>query len=297
MSFFCLFWIDFFFSFLIISENYSALKETLKEIIVVENIFIKENINPFLTITGTMFAYLSIMILSFGDFSRYVKNNSEIIKGNLSLLINLLLFSFFAIIIVLGSQIIFSNNNIQIERILTNPADIIGKIDNAYVTVVVLFFILFASLSTNLIANYIPSQNVLLNFLPSKLNLKGSGLIIIFFALLVGIFWEAILSKIGILSIVDTFASFFGPIFGIMVVDYYITKKGTIINKDVFSSGTESSYYYSSGWHIKAIYSILIGFIFAASTIWNTNLMFLQSYSWIIGAFVAAFVYYLLAIE
>ena len=156
---------------------------------------------------------------------------------------------------------------------------------------------MFASLSTNLIANYIPSQNVLLNFLPSKLNLKGSGLIIIFFALLVGIFWEAILSKIGILSIVDTFASFFGPIFGIMVVDYYITKKGTIINKDVFSSGTESSYYYSSGWHIKAIYSILIGFIFAASTIWNTNLMFLQSYSWIIGAFFAAFVYYLLAIE
>ena len=64
-----------FFSFLIISENFSALKETLKEIIVVENIFIKENINPFLTITGTMFAYLSIMILSFGDFSRYVKNN------------------------------------------------------------------------------------------------------------------------------------------------------------------------------------------------------------------------------
>ena len=286
-----------FFSFIIISENYSALKETLKEIIVTENIFIKENINPFLTITGTMFAYLSIMILNFGDFSRYVKTNSEIIKGNLSLLINLLLFSFFAIIIVLGSQIIFSNNNIQIERILTNPADIIGKIDNAYITVVVLFFILFASLSTNLIANYIPSQNVLLNFLPSKLNLKGSGLIIIFFALLVGIFWEAILSKIGILSIVDTFASFFGPIFGIMVVDYYITKKGTIINKDVFSSGTESSYYYSSGWHIKAIYSILIGFIFAASTIWNTNLMFLQSYSWIIGAFFAAFVYYLLAIE
>ena len=122
-------------------------------------------------------------------------------------------------------------------------------------------------------------------------------MIIIFFALLVGIFWEAILSKIGILSIVDTFASFFGPIFGIMIVDYYITKKGTIINKDVFSSATDSSYYYSSGWHIKANYSILIGFIFAASTIWNTNLMFLQSYSWIIGAFVAAFVYYLLARE
>ena len=38
-----------------------------------------------------------------------------------------------------------------------------------------------------------------------------------------------------------------------------------------------------------------LGFIFSASTIWNSNLMFLHSYSWIIGAFVAGFTYYLLA--
>ena len=52
---------------------------------------------------------------------------------------------------------------------------------------------------------------------------------------------------------------------------------------------------FSNGWHIKGIYSLLIGFIFAASTIWNFNLMFLQSYSWIIGAFVSSITYYLLA--
>ena len=52
------------------------------------------------------------------------------------------------------------------ERILTNPTDIIGKIDNIELTVIVLFFIIFASASTNLIANYIPAQNSLLNFIP-----------------------------------------------------------------------------------------------------------------------------------
>ena len=40
---------------------------------------------------------------------------------------------------------------------------------------------------------------------------------------------------------------------------------------------------------------LILGFIFSASTIWNTNLMFLQSYAWIIGAFVAWITYYLLA--
>ena len=71
--------------------------------------------------------------------------------------------------------------------------------------------------------------------------------------------------------------------------------KKNSINKDICSSNKESAYVYSNGWHIKAVYSVLIGFIFAASTIWNSNLMFLQSYSWIIGAFVAGVAYYLLA--
>ena len=66
-------------------------------------------------------------------------------------------------------------------------------------------------------------------------------------------------------------------------------------NKDIYSLDKNGIYYYSGGWHLKAVYSLILGFIFAASTIWNSNLIFLQSYSWIMGAFIAAIVYYLLA--
>ena len=61
------------------------------------------------------------------------------------------------------------------ERILTNPTDIIGKFDNTYLTVIGLLFILVASSSTNLISNYIPSQNSIINFFPKALNLKRYG--------------------------------------------------------------------------------------------------------------------------
>ena len=102
------------------------------------------------------------------------------------------------------------------------------------------------------------------------------------------------LSQIGILSFVDTIGAFFGPIFGIVIVDYYLIKKGKLNNKDIFSSVPNSSYYYSNGWHIKAIYSLVLGFIFAASTIWNENLMTFHSFSWIIGAFISSLTYYFL---
>ena len=103
------------------------------------------------------------------------------------------------------------------------------------------------------------------------------------------------LSQIGILSFIDTFASFFGPFSGIIIVDYYIIKKSNLINKDIFSIDKEGEYYYSSGWHIKAIYSLIIGFVFAAATIWNVNLNFLHSYSWLIGALISSLTYFLLA--
>ena len=80
-----------------------------------------------------------------------------------------------------------------------------------------------------------------------------------------------------------------------MAADYYLIKNQELSNKDLYSIDKESAYYYSAGWHIKGVYSLIIGFIFSASTIWNTNLMFLQSYAWIIGAIFAWLTYYLLA--
>ena len=168
------------FLIIIISENYNELSNSIKLALNAENVFSKKNILPLLTVIGTMFAYLSIVILNFGDFSRYVKDEKELKKGNLSLILNLILFSAFSILIVLGSDIILVKNMIAADQLLTNPTDIIGKFDNTFLTIVALLFIFFASLSTNLIANYIPSQNVMLNFLPNNFSLKSSGFFIVF---------------------------------------------------------------------------------------------------------------------
>jgi NCS1 family nucleobase:cation symporter-1 len=264
------------------------------DIFSINNLFDKANLVPLITVAGTIFAYFSIVIVNYGDFSRYIKNENELKKGNLSLILNLLIFSFFAVFIVIGADIFLNKNLENMERILTNPTDIIGKIDSIELTVLVLFFIIFSSASTNLIANYVPTQNTLLNLMPTKLSLKTSAFIITFLGFVIGIFWLPLLSQIGILAFVDTFAAFFGPLFGIMVVDYYLVKKTNLNNKDIFSLDSNGLYFYSNGWHIKAIYSLVLGFIFSASTIWNESLMHFHSYSWVIGAFISSLIYYML---
>ena len=259
-----------------------------------ENFMNKNNFVPLITVTSTVFAYFSIIILSFGDFSRYVKSESQLKKGNLTLILNLIIFSFAALFIVSGMDAFLKQDPENLSRILTNPTDILGKIDNLFLIVLALIFIIIASASTNLIANFIPSQYTLINFLPFSLSIKSAGFIITIIGFIIGIFWLTFLSQVGALSFIDTFGAFFGPLFGIMIFDFYYIQKGKLNNKDIYSLENNGIYYYSSGWHIKAVYAVILGFIFSASTIWNTNLMFLQSFSWIIGAFVAAFTYYLL---
>ena len=283
------------FFFVVLLSDVKITTKAFSNIFNLNNFLDVNNLAPLLTVAGTIFAYFSILIISFGDFSRYVKNEKELKKGNLSLILNLIIFSFLSVFIVTGSDVFLNQKFSDIDRIFTNPTDIIGKFDNIQITIVVLFFIIIASASTNLVANFIPSQYSLINFAPSILSLKSASYLIAFFGLLIAIFWLTILSQIGILSFVDTFGAFFGPLFGVMAADYYLIKNQELSNKDLYSIDKESNYYYSGGWHIKGVYSLIIGFIFSASTIWNTNLMFLQSYAWIIGAFVAWITYYLLA--
>ena len=286
----------FFFFLLILLTDVKIMSEAFVNILDYSNFTKLDNLIPLITVAGTIFAYFSIVIMSFGDFSRYVKNEKELKKGNFTLIVNLIIFSFFALFIVTGSDVFIKSGNENFEKILTHPTDIIGILDNLLVTILVLILIIIASASTNLIVNFIPSQYTLINFMPSSLSVKNSTIIISILALVVGIFWLSYLSQIGIISFLDTFGSFFGPIFGIMIIDLYSIRK-KINNKDIYSLETDGSYYYSGGWHIKGVYSLIIGFIFSASTIWNSNLMFLQSYSWIIGAFIAGLTYYLLAKE
>ena len=284
-----------FFFFVVLLSDVKLTSKALIDIIDFNNFSNLDNFLPLITVAGTIFAYFSIIIVSFGDFSRYVKDDKELNIGNLSLILNLIIFSIFAVFIVVGSDVFLNQQFEDINRIFTNPTDIIGKFDNLKVTIVVLFLIIIASASTNLVANFIPSQYSLINFAPNGLSLKSASYIIAILGFLVGIFWPTLLSQIGILAFIDTFASFFGPIFGVMVTNYFILNNSNLEIKGIHATDIKSPYMFSNGWHIKAIYSLMIGFTFSFSTIWNSNLMFLQSYAWIIGAVIASLTYYLLA--
>ena len=90
------------FFFVVFLADIKITSKAFLEILNFKNFLDINNLLPILTVAGTIFAYFSIIIISFGDFSRYVNDEKNLKKGNLSLILNLILFSFFAVFIVIG---------------------------------------------------------------------------------------------------------------------------------------------------------------------------------------------------
>ena len=283
-----------FFFIMLIAENSTQIFQSLKSNTTSTDLISKSNVMPFFILTGTIFSYFSIVLLNYGDFSRYVKTSRDLKIGNLFLFLNMIIFSFLATTIVIGVDVLLNQKLIVVDQIMTKPMDIIGKIDNVYLTVYALIFIIFSSLSTNLISNYVPTQNSIINFLPKNLELKSAGILILIFGLITGSLWPSILSQIEIIKLIDSLAAFFGPIFGVIIADYYLVKREKVNHKDLFFIRLENEYIYSGGWNYKGVYAVLIGFIFSFSIIWNINFEDFKTFSWIIGFVVSYIMYYLL---
>ncbi len=128
-----------FFFFVVFLSDVKITALAFSNVISLDNFLDINNLAPLFTVAGAIFAYFSILIISFGDFSRYVKNDKDLRKGNFSLIINLIIFSFFSVFIVVGSDIFLNQKFEDINQIFTNPTDIIGKFDNLQITVVAFF--------------------------------------------------------------------------------------------------------------------------------------------------------------
>tara|TARA_B100000686_G_scaffold24601_1_gene23327 strand:+ start:6 stop:1322 length:1317 start_codon:yes stop_codon:yes gene_type:complete len=239
----------------------------------------------FLAIFGTMVAYFAAVVINFGDFSRFVKNESEMRKGNLwGLPGNIVLFSFIALMVTAGTVAVFGET-------LTNPTDIVDRVGHLGLTVIAAFAFFAATIGINLVANFVPPAYDLSNLVPNKINFRTGGLITAVVGFIIGALWVSFISKVGMFPFVNTLGAILAPVYGIMIVDYYIIKKEKIKENDLFSMSPRGAYYYNDGWNNRAFVAWIIAGVFSVATVWHPALSSLGGYAWIIGAALGAIIH------
>jgi len=232
----------------------------------------------FLAIFGTMVAYFAAVVINFGDFSRFVKNEKEMRKGNLlGLPGNIFLFSFIALMVTAGTVSVFGET-------ITNPTEIVARVGNLGLTIIAAFAFFAATIGINMVANFIPPAYDLANLMPRKINFRTGGLITSIVGFIIGALWVSFISKVGMFPFVNTLGAILAPVYGIMIVDYYVIKKQRIDINQLFSSKKGGKYYYNEGWNQKAFVAWAIAGVFSVLTVWHPSLSSLGGYAWIIGA-------------
>jgi len=250
----------------------------------------------FLAVFSIMVGYFAAVVINFGDFARFVKNEDEMKKGNLwGLVGNVIFFSFITLMITGGTIAIFG-------EYVESPTDMVAKVDNIVLTIVAAFAFFAATVGINMVANFIPPAYDLANLMPSKINFRTGGLITAAFGFVIGGMWVAVITQMGLFPFVNTLGAILAPVFGIMIVDYYVIKKQRLDVDDLFSDSPKGKYHYNGGFNGKGMLAWALSGYIAVGTVWP-NILFLGlddffanlggggGYAWIIGASLGAVIH------
>ncbi|MFZ3154976.1 NCS1 family transporter [Pseudomonas sp.] len=226
---------------------------------------------PFWGATLLFLGIYSTMMLNVSDYSRELKKGSG--PGLLTTLYAMSILPctlFMGLIGLMVSGATGVNDPIQVFS---------SAVDNTPLLVVTLLFIAFAQVTTNVLNNVVPPTYILMDVF--KLPFRTSTIIVGLLAF--GTFpWELVKaeSSAGLQVFVQTYSAFLGPIFAVMVVDYFIIRRRTL---DVGKLYDPQGPY--RGVNYAAIIASLFGAVVALS---------LSSVSWYASLIPAGLSYYLL---
>ena len=245
-------------------------------------------IAAFAAVVGTMVAYFAAVVINYGDFARFVKNERQMRIGNfLGLPVSLAIFSLIALVITAGTVVVFGET-------LTNPTDIVARIDNVGLTLIAAVTFFAATVGINLVANFIPPAYDIANLAPARISARTGGYITAAIAFFIGALWVSFISAVGIAAFVDTLGAVLAPLYGIIVADYYLVRRQRLDVQQLFSAAPNSTYYFNAGWNRKAIIAFGISSVFSVASVWMPGLESLSGFAWLLGALFGAVVHYLL---
>ncbi len=226
---------------------------------------------PFWGATMLFLGIYSTMMLNVSDYSRELKKGTG--PGLLTILYAMSILPCTLFMGLIGLMVSGATG-------VSDPIQVFANaVDNTPLLVITLLFIAFAQVTTNVLNNVVPPTYILMDVF--KLKFRTS-------TILVGLLafctfpWELVKdeSSAGLQLFVQIYSAFLGPIFAVMVVDYFILRRRTL---DLDKLYDENGPY--RGVNYGAVLAALAGAAVALT---------FSSVSWYASLLPAGIIYYLL---
>src|SRR6201996_8804393 len=232
-------------------------------------------------------AYFAALLLNFGDFSRFARDEKAMKVGNLlGLPVNFIVFAIITVIVTAGTVKVFG------EAIM-DPVAIVERIGNPWVVAIGSITFIVATMGINIVANFVSPAYDISNLYPGKIDFRRGGLITSILSVIVCP-WVFVSSPQAITIFVSMFGAALGPMFGIMVADYYLVKRQQVVLDDLYTMSPNGSLHFENGWNSRALLALAgsaavsIGLSLAGAYGAMTNV---ADWGWLIGASLGALFY------
>ncbi len=241
-------------------------------------------------ILGAVFlttAYMAGPMLNFADFTRLAPNRESVRRGNaLGLLVNGVAFCVISVVIALASQKAYG-------VAVTDPVELLRHMDSIAVLIVAILAIAIATVGINIILNFVSPAYDFSNVAPKHISFRVGGLITAILALVV-MPWKLYANPIAVNYFIGGVGALMGPLLGIVLVDYYLVRRGSVDVNSLYTEDTDGEYYYEKGFNQKSIISLVVAGIAAVLVAYLPALSSLAHFSWPIGVIIGGGMCYLL---
>src|SRR5260370_23467339 len=112
-----------------------------------------------------------------------------------------------------------------------------------------------ATMGINIVAKFVSPAYDLSNLYPGKMDFRRGGLITSILSVIVCP-WIFVSSPQAITIFVSIFGAALGPMFGIMVADYYLVKRQHVILEDLYTMSPNGSLYFAGGCYPGALLAL-----------------------------------------
>lgn len=226
---------------------------------------------PFWAATTSFLGIYSTMIINASDYSRNLETKvGPVFTGSIYTLSILPVTLFMGLI---GLLVATATGN-------SDPVEVFATtMDSKFLTIVTLLFIAFAQVTTNVLNNIVPPAYVLMESFKVK---WSHGTILVGLLSIASMPWKLVTaeSAAGLNLFVQFYSAFLGPIFAVMVVDYYILRRKKL---DINYMYDKNGPFKGVNW--AAMLAILIG---------SACSLLLVSLSWYVSLLPTGIAYYLL---
>ena len=233
-------------------------------------------------IAATWITYFAALFLNFCDFARFTPNERVLRRGNVwGLPVNLILFSLVAALTTSAASKVYG-------QVILEPAKISAKFDNVFLVLLAALTFAVATLGINVVANFVSPAFDFANVAPRWIDFRRGGFIAAVIALVLFPLhpWD------NAPSFVNAIGSTMGPIFGVIVVDYYLIRRAQLNVPALYQENGE--FRFQGGWNVRAFIAGGVGAVFSSilpvygpSGYGAT----LGPYTWFIGVLVSGCLY------